>query len=139
MLFCVFPIFVKFAQSTFLYNQEKLLMIILIAPIGSPKNFFQHFRSSGREQGEQLCVSLHLIWKILVEIPQAPDVLFFQLLDGFLHLVKNQRDSADSFVWYCRIALKTCSSIIVLTEVSEMLFPEFSDSFILIQQLSTQK
>lgn len=27
--------------------------------------------------------------------------LFFQLLDDFLHLVKNQRDSADSFVWYC--------------------------------------
>lgn len=26
--------------------------------------------------------------------------LFFRLLDDFLHLVKNQRDSADSFVWY---------------------------------------
>ena len=32
----------------------------------------------------------HLILKVLAEIPWAPDALFLQPLDNFLHLVKNQ-------------------------------------------------
>lgn len=73
-------------------------MIIITASIGSPKNFFSAFQILRTRTGRAITCFSSLIWKVLAEIPWAPDALFFQPLDDFLHLVKNQRDSADSFV-----------------------------------------
>lgn len=73
-------------------------MIIITASVGSPQSFFPAFQILGTRTGGAITCFSSLIWKVLAEIPWAPDALFFQPLDNFLHLVKNQRDSADSSV-----------------------------------------
>lgn len=65
--------------------------------------------------------------------------LFLQLLDDFLHLVKNQRAFADFFRLVLQDRVKSVFLNNFLTEkVSEMLILEPSDSFILIYHLWTQ-
>lgn len=55
--------------------------------------------------------------------------VFSQLLGGFLHLVRSQREAvllSDLTRWIYK-----CSLVMVLTGVSEMLFPELNYTLIL--------